>query len=386
MVRNYLRRRPEYKDKHPEHLPDGKPRARKTVTLNKDGTQTVDSVIKTSPEKINDKDFLLKEHGFSPDEWEIISARNSIYDMQLKGGAVETLYASKVTVKPISGITEKDTLKHFIEKAERYSPVKPRTVQHSSDNILVINIVDLHIGQLSWGQESGENYDYKIARTRYQGLITDIIAKSLYKEYEKITFVIGNDFFNSDNMDGLTTKGTKQTNDIRPQKMFDKGADLLVWGLDALRSAFQTTPIETLLIPGNHDTLTAYYAAKYLYAWFRNDDTVTIDISPKKHKGFAYGATALLFTHGENELKNLAWVYTEFRPLIGKTKVTEIHAGHLHKVKVEEKNGAIVYTNPSPTALDNWTYGQGYGAVAQTISRVYNKEKGLEFEIHSKVM
>lgn len=184
-------------------------------------------------------------------------------------------------------------------------------------------------------------------------------------------------------MEGSTTKGTKQTNDVRPQKMFDKAEDLTIWGIDALRLAFPTTKIEILLVPGNHDTLTAFYLSKVVRAWFRNDPTVKVDTLPMLHKGIVYGNTAILFTHGQRELKNLDWVYTEFRHLIGSTKTTEIHAGHMHRVRVEEKNGAIIRQNPSASVLDNWSYGEGYNSISQAISRVYSKQ-GLEYEIYSR--
>ena len=353
---------------------------KETISIGADGT-TSEKVIKGSADQMRKADFLLKEHGFD-DGWELVNARSSIWDAQTADGK-DTFFSSRITVKPRVEISETEMLSYFKMQAPKYSPVKPRTIVSKRGNMLVVNIVDLHIGQLSWGAESGENYDYKIATQRFKSIIEDVIAKSPYKDYEKIYFVIGNDFFNSDTPAGTTTAGTPQTNDVRPQKMFKKGIDLLVWGIDALRTAFQNSPIETLLVPGNHDTLTSYYAAEYVCAWFRNDMTVTVDISPAKHKGFSHGDTALLFTHGQTELKNLEWVYTEFRHLIGSTKTTEIHAGHMHRIKVEERNGALIRVNPTPAALDAWSYGKGYGSTSQTITRVYSK-KGIEYELYSR--
>jgi hypothetical protein len=358
----------------------------KEIIMNKDGTQTSERWVQVyNEEQLKDNEFLLNLHGYDPDEWIVEWAKSTIWQNYSNAEGVTDLYASKITVRRRTGINEKEVFEHFIEQAEKYSPVSPRVIERSGQNMLTINVCDLHVGQLSWGVETGENYDYKIATDRFKDLISDAIAKSPYKDYEKILFVKGNDFFNSDNMQGSTTKGTQQTNDVRPQKMFDKGVDLWVWAVDALRTAFPHSPIETELVPGNHDRLTSYYAAKYLYAWFRKDPSVIIDISPKLHKGLEYGSTALLFTHGEHELKNLDWVYTEFRHLIGSTKTTEIHAGHQHRIKVEEKNGAIIRVNSSPAANGQYSYGEGYNSIAQIISRVYSKEAGLEYEIYSRV-
>lgn len=354
---------------------------RETITINSDGT-TSEKIIRGSATQMRDADFLLKEHGFDG-AWEIVSARSSIWDAHTAEGP-EQFYSSRITVKPSGRVNVDKLLGRFIAKAQAYSPVKPRKTSPGNDNIFIINISDLHLGQLSWGKESGDNYDCKIAAEKFRNLISDACGKSPYKAYDRVVFIMGNDFFNSDTVENTTTKGTHQSNDVRWQKMFDMGCDLLVEGVEMLRAWFPNTPVETLLVPGNHEETTIYHACKYLWAWYRNDRSVTIDTSPRLHKGLSYGSTALLFTHGERELKNLDWVYTEFRDLIGETKTTEIHAGHQHRIKVEEKNGALIRVNPTPAALNAWSYSQGYGSTAQTISRIYNKEEGLVYEIYSR--
>jgi hypothetical protein len=336
---------------------------------------------------MTDEKYLLAIHGFKhPEDWEIAWVKNSIYNVQIKGGAVDTFYASKVTVKPRTSPDPEQMLRHFMEMSERYSPVQPRELIYNKDGkLLLIDITDLHLGQLSWGAETGENYDHKIAVECMKKLINDIIAKSAVYTYDKIVFVIGNDFFNIDNIQSTTTKGTQQFNDVRWQKMFDVGCDVLVWGVEALRQAFPNSELEIIRVDGNHEKISIHAAVKYLAAFFRKDETVGIDTSPRAHKGFAFGNTALLFTHGQNELKNLDWVYTEFRHLIGCTKWTEIHAGHKHCLRVEEKNGAMIYRNPAATAASNYTYENGWNSVRQAVTRIYDKDDGLIHEIYSKV-
>lgn len=382
-VRGYIRKTPEYKEQR--HAGTNVGQHRKTVMINTDGTLTSDLNDRKLDGDLNDRKYLLTAHGFNPEEWEIAWAKNSIYNVQIKGGAVDTFYASKITVKPRTTPDADAMLKHFIDEAKKYSPVKPREISiNKSGKLLLINISDLHLGMLAWAKESGESYDHKIAVERFKALVLDIIAKTSMYDYEKIVIVKGNDFFNTDNSQNTTTKGTQQFNDIRWQKMFDVGCDLFVWFIQTVAEHFSNTPIETELVEGNHDLTTSYYLAKYLWAFFKNDPSITIDISPMLHKGFAFGNTALLFTHGEAETKNLDWVYREFRHLIGETKVTEIHAGHEHRVRVEEKNGVFIYKNPSPSPLSSWAYAQGYNNVPQTITRIYDKTNGLIHQVYSK--
>jgi len=386
-MRSFLKRQPEYQDRSSTMEINHVDRHRKTVMIfNGDGTYTGENIIKASDKEINDQKYLLTAHGFNPEEWELAWAKNSVYNVQIKGGFVDTFYASKITVKPRTTPDPEQMLKYFREQAAQYSPVLPRAVTYKNKGKLsVINITDLHLGQLSWAPESGENYDHKIATRNMKTIVEDIEAKSVFYEYDKIVLIFGNDFFNSDNIQGSTTKGTQQFNDIRWPKMYKAGCELLVWTIDSLRQRFPDTEIDVLLIPGNHSYISEYAAALHLWAWFHKDKSVHFEIEPTGHKGFAFGNTALLFTHGQNELKNMDWVYTEFRHLMAGTKVTEIHAGHGHRIHVEEKNGAIINRNPTPSALSAWAYNEGWNSVRQAVTRIYDKDDGLIHEIYSKV-
>lgn len=348
-----------------------------------DGTRKETRVISATKEQLQQPREILKLHDLNPNDWELVKYTHKAYNAYSTQDGISQLYSSAIVAKPITGISAEELLEHFIKEAHKYSPVKPREIKQSSENIAIFEPADLHLGQLSWGEESGENYDSKIASERFKDITSDEIKKLPKIGYETIFFITGSDFFNSDNMDNKTTRGTQQTNDVRAQKMIKLGCDLAVWGVDAFCSAFKNIPIKTILKPGNHDELASYNQALYLHAWFRNDGSVEIDISPKKHKGFAYGNTALIFSHGGAEMKNLDWIYKEFRHLISPTLVTEVHFDHIHRIKVEEKNGAILRTNPPLAPLDNWSYGQGYGSTAQAITRVYSKA-GLDFEIYSR--
>jgi hypothetical protein len=57
----------------------------------------------------------------------------------------------------------------------------------------------------------------------------------------------------------------------------------------------------------------------------------------------------------------------------------------MHRIKVEEKNGALIRSNPAPSPVDDWSDDKGYGSVARAITRIYSKQKGLEYELYSKV-
>ena len=41
----------------------------------------------------------------------------------------------------------------------------------------------------------------------------------------------------------------------------------------------QKAPVDVIYISGNHDELSGYKLAKFIDAWFRNDENVTVDYS-----------------------------------------------------------------------------------------------------------
>lgn len=279
---------------------------------------------------------------------------------------------------------EKD---YFINKiqalvAEHFQnyPVGPAEIELKpccSGKMLEISIVDLHLGKLAWAPETGENYDHKIAEVRFKEVIADVLVKVRDKQFEKILLIFGNDFFNFDTIDGTTTSGTRQDNDVRWQKLFLKGVDMLIWAIDILR---QYAPVECILVPGNHDTMLSFFAANNVKAWFRNIENVTVNADPKTRKYIRFGNSLIGFTHGDKEKKRIfGCMQIEARQDWGQTLYHEWHGAHLHSEWVKEDLGVIVRNLSSVTGLDAWHYQSGYvGAIAKSQSFIWDREKGLE--------
>ncbi len=274
---------------------------------------------------------------------------------------------------------------YFLEKIHRLvtehewdyeRPKVPRRPTAKSGLMLEVPIVDLHLAKLAWAPETGENYDIKIAEKRFMDVICDIVERAQHYEFEQVVFPIGNDFFNYDSVDGATTKGTPQDNDSRWAKMFLKGRELLITAVDLLS---QIAPVKVFQIPGNHDYQASWYAIVCLHDWFRNDENVTVDISPKSRKYVEFGKCLIGFTHGDKEKKRIFGnMQVEVPEVWGRTLYREWHTGHLHSERVKEEHGVKVRSLSSVTATDAWHYVSGYvGAIAVSQSFVWDKDKGL---------
>ncbi|MBU7316133.1 hypothetical protein [Paenibacillus oleatilyticus] len=349
------------------------------LEIHKDGTQSSDKLLELSSEQSKDVNYLLNAHGYDTNCWELISAKNSIWNVHNNQGGVKTLYSSRISVKPISnGISEEQIKEFLFSLSKQYqSPVHTPTNYSYDGKMLELNIADLHLGKLCWNGDSGDTYNYEIAKERFFYIINDVLTRTKHYKLNKILFIWSNDFFHYDSTNVTTTAGTRQDSDLRWQQMFKIGAELLVKAIDLCS---QFAPVETMYIGSNHDKMASYYVTEYLYAWYRNNPNVSVSNDPKSRKYIEFGKCLIGFSHGHAEGKRAGKLMSiEAREAWGRTLYHEFHAGHFHSEKaVIEENGVIVRYVSSPTGTDNWHFDSGYvGAIQKSMSFVWDKEFGL---------
>lgn len=390
-IKNMFLRNPKYKNFKPrgkgEEIPTTPEIKKDSIEIMSDGSQKSEKLIEMSEEQAKDKEFLLKAHGYSLDEWEIVTAKSNIWNTYSKKDGIQTLYASKITVKPKCELFKQDTIDKLYEKlCSHIERPKFDQIEHKpSDKMLELTFTDFHFNKLCWEGNTNNNFDFKIASERFVTVVKDILNKIKDVEFERIVYPIGNDFFNSDNLFGTTQKGTIQDNDERFQKMFEKGVELNIWAVDEFK---RYGNIEIILIPGNHDYTMSLMAAEVLSAWYRNDQNVKVD---KKHIGRKYlqfGKCMLGLGHADNEkereIQDL--MSTEAPKIWGETIYREFHGAHKHIESVKTFKGCIFRRNPSVTGTDLWHFDEGYiTATKQNLTYIWDKNKGIVMTITTSV-
>lgn len=350
-------------------------RYKTNIEIKGNGQQSSETVIKATEEDMKDVDFILQKHGYKVGEWELVNAKSSIWNTQRKGGEIADLYSSKITVKPVNGICMDKLQKHFKNfKPKGYKPV---IASPSGNKMLEVPIVDLHLGKLGSANETGEDYNHDIASELFLKIIYDIKDRVKDLDIEKVIFPIGSDFFNFDTMSGTTQKGTPQSNSLSWNDMFLLGTELLVEGIEILRTI---APVECFYIPGNHDYSTSFYLTNYLYAWYRDAYDVTVDRKSSSRKYIKYGNSLIGFAHGDKERKRITNIMqVEAKEQWSATKFHEWHLAHLHSEQVAEDGGIITRNLSSVTSSDSWHYQSGYiGAIKKCQCFVWDKTNGLE--------
>jgi hypothetical protein len=359
---------------------------KENIEILADGTHKSDKLLRMSAEQSKDVDYLLSAHGYSKDSWEMVSAKNNIWNVYSKQDGIQTLYSSKITVKPKEQLFDISKIDEIFNNLNR--TYKPRTKTYKppkKPKMLELNISDLHLGKLCWSGDTNDTYDMSIAEERFFYIIDDVLEKTKHIPIEKSLFIWSNDFFHFDTITQTTTAGTHQDSDTRWAKMYNKGTEMLIKAIEQLT---EIAPVETMYIGSNHDKMTAYYATKHIEAWYRQDKHVRVDSSPTSRKYYEYGNNLIEFTHGHNEGKRIgSTMEVEARQAWGRTSYHEVHAGHFHNDQVKTMdNGTVIRYSPSPTGTDVYHFEKGYvGAIKKGQSYLWDKETGLDLIIPTTI-
>lgn len=259
-----------------------------------------------------------------------------------------------------------------------------------STTLLEIGLFDLHLGNLSWHEETGENWNMEIAEEVFKTAISDLLKRArAVRRIDRILFPIGNDFFHADSKEAKTTAGTQMDLDTRWAKLIDTGLAMHQWAIDQMR---RIAPVDVIVVPGNHDEHTMWMMGKWLGMLYRNMPMVHIHNEPKLRKYYRWGKTLLGFTHGAHEqVNNLPLIMAkEAKQDWARADFHEMHLGHVHHRKgmrflaqYEDHDGVLVRILPTLTATDDWHYKEGHvGATRAAEAYVYDHEAGLVASLH----
>lgn len=302
-----------------------------------------------------------------------------------KSAELRRMMKEKPAPEQISEIAE-GVCKDIREAAsERAAGPKPRIkwVPEAFRHLLEICVMDAHLGKLAWAEETGENYDIRIASDRVRDAVTDLLYQARAFSVERILLPWGNDFFHYDTLEGTTTAGTQIDRDSRYQKMFRCGRAL---ASEVVLMCAEVAPVELLIVPGNHDEITAFTHGEVLAAEFKDDPRVTVRNEARPRKYVRYGKNLLGFCHGHSEPHNKLpmTMAVEEPELWAMTRYREWHLGHLHTSKrtdarpVDSVNGVRVRILQSLSGIDAWHAKNAYvGETGGCEAFVWNYEKGL---------
>lgn len=278
--------------------------------------------------------------------------------------------------------------KEFLDSAalaitEDISRVQPaQFTRHANENLLNCYIItDYHMGMLSWHEETGADWDLRIAEEMLVKWFQQAIAQS--PDAKHAVFAQLSDFLHSDGIYALTPESKHVLDvDTRFAKMVRSVIRVLRQVITMLLEKHETLHI--IMADANHDPVSQIWLREWFSVMYENEPRVTVDKSPSPYNAYEFGNTALFFHHGHKRtVTNVSEVFVaQFREIFGRTKYAYAHTGHLHHTHVKENPMMIVEQHRTLAAPDayaargGWlsgrdakviTYDKRYGEVSRVI-------------------
>lgn len=332
-------------------------------------------------------------------KWEVVSWQCKKWDLGIKtAGEIETkeLYSVSAKFQAIklatNTILQKDVIvKELFEEApvhelfNTYCDILHEEIKRDAGPerslLLEIALPDVHFGKLAHKEESGEDYDLKIATARFKEAIESLLSRVNLDTVERILFPVGNDMFNVDSKNNITTGGTPQDCDTRFYKTVRMVKNLLIETINGLLSI---APVDVVIVAGNHDEQTSFMLGEMLDAYYHNMEYVNVFNTASLRKYYQYGTTSFMFTHGNKEKHaDLGMIFAAENPMLwANTTQRYIQIGHLHHnrkinyLEAQEFQGFQIQIIPSISGNDAWHSGKGFNSLKQAKAFLFDRNEG----------
>lgn len=328
---------------------------RETFTTAADGSCTSDRLLELDANRCKDPEYMLEAHGFDVAEWELVTAKNNVWNVFSKsddGHVVSTLYSSKITARPRVPVLDLNAL---VEALCGVEPVTVDAPPPSGDKLLEVDLFDMH-----WGVAYLDHYRPTLAR---------VLSLLDATDARELLLPIGSDWFHNDNFRATTAKGTP----IAGMDFIGAWADALAFVsgivLHALGAGMRVCVV---YVKGNHDESMSWAFVQLLRERFPQ---VVIDDDIQERKLHTFGEVAIGLTHGDKGGRDLDRAFlAEFREFAA-ARVKEIHGGHIHHEVTDDRYGVMVRRLPTAGKVDQWSRDLGYvGACRRFAAFVYSPD------------
>ncbi len=285
-------------------------------------------------------------------------------------------------LKKTSDISPEDVLSVLNSYKSAYKPLKSSFSPKSGNECCAfIDITDFHLDK----RELSEATPLQ-KRALFMDTLRALVERSCNSHnVKKIAFVLGSDMLHTDNILGMTTKGTPQEYTLRWDESFAMAFDIYNESIQLLKEYADV--IDVILVCGNHGRTKEYYLAFALQKYFESDDNITFDITAAPRKIFTYGKTFIGLHHGNTKIDTLPLVFSrEFGKQWGDATYHEIKVGDKHHYMEKDYHGVLIKQLPALTGEDTWHNDNNYVCqVKGAVSTIYDIHRGRIADLHERV-
>lgn len=319
-------------------------------------------------------------HGYSPDHdlvhpaapGFISKGHSTLYDSTT--GEAKLQWHKTQRDEQQADLARQAALEAMLEEIPPAQPIEPVPLV-GNDLLNLYVLTDYHLGMLAWGEETGENWDIKIAEKLLIDWFTAAIAQAPRADVG--LFCQLGDLLHFDSYLPVTpASGNILDADTRFQNIVRVAVRSTKQIIAMLRAKYPR--VHVIMADANHDPAGGAWLREMLASANQGDDSITVDTSPDTYYCFPWGETSLFFHHGHRRKPtNIESVFAaKFRDVWGSSKHSYAHTGHMHHLKALEGNLMIVEQHRTLAAKDAYASSHGWisGRSASVIT--YRKQHG----------
>lgn len=246
------------------------------------------------------------------------------------------------------------------------------------DLLCVYPMGDPHLGQYSWAEETGDDYDLAIAEQLHVDAMDNLVSRAPFAA-EALIVNIG-DYLHANDHKSQTPQSHHSLDvDTRHRKVLSVATRVQE---RQIRRALQKHKRVTVInVAGNHDPESHLVVPFAMEALFRDNPRVVINNSPSKFHYYRHGLVLLGATHGDTvKIERLGELMAnDQRKEWGETSFHHWFMGHLHHRKFFEGVGFSAEVLRTLAGKDAYAASHAYRSLRDMQCVVFHKLWG-EYE------
>jgi hypothetical protein len=262
--------------------------------------------------------------------------------------------------------------------ADELPPIKPTKGPSSAeaDTMVGIPVGDHHLGMLSWGEETGTDYDLSIGERLLHQSIDYLVGAA--PACETALLAILGDYLHYDSFESVTPQHKNQLDsDSRYPKMARVGIRCTRRAIESARAKHKN--VRVIIAPGNHDPSGAVWLRECLAALYQKEPRVTVDTAPRHFHYFDFGRNLIGVHHGDTvkKMDDLPLIMATDKPEEwGRTAFRYWWTGHIHQDSLRDIQGCKVESFRILPPVDAYAHKSGYRSVSDMKAILYHREFG----------
>ena len=295
--------------------------------------------------------------------------------MWIKTGKDADGVSRSIYLKPSQ--TSDDVLERIRAAFEGMEPAKlvapPETVHE--DLCTVYPLMDLHLGMMAWGRETGsEDYDLSLACRDMRHAFAKVLA--LVPASKEAILILGGDTLHADD-DRAETPQNKHKLDVdgRQFKVIDTAIAILSETIERLLEKHSRLTIRVLR--GNHDMHSHMVLTFALAERYRNDPRVVVDKDPRDLFMKQWGRSAIFAHHGDRAKPDRMALYiSDVCPFWSETRHRHYFVGHVHHDHAKDIGPLRYESLRAFCPPDSYAAGMGFGPRRALQAVTFHKNDG----------